>query len=327
MSMRKIYSILSLLFILTSCYYQTPKTSDAWNLTEQQIDSISFYTTHHYSQNFNFQVSADSLELISQHPSEYISNLPVDTFYVYEGNRIVVADITTMSADSESVWVCVARDQETMGWVLEKRLLQCVIPDTPISLFIDFFSDSHLLIGLAILVLGAVVFLFRKLMKLGAKMVYLNDVPSFFPMLLCLLVAGSAVLYSSIQLFAPDSWRHYYYHPTLNPFAVPFHLSVFLSSVWLLVLVAIATVDDLLHQLRMGDLFFYILSLAGCCAVVYVVFSVSTLYYLGYPLYIAYVIASFRWYIRHKQMQFVCGNCGQPLSEKKRCPHCGAMNE
>ncbi len=325
--MRKIVSFLLLLFVSTSCYYQTPETSDAWNLTEQQIDSISFYTTHHYSQNFNFQVSADSLELISQHPSEFLSGLSVDTFFVYEGNRLVVADITTMPTDPDSVWVQVARDQQTMGWVHEKRLLQCVTPDTPISLFIDFFSDTHLLIAMAILVLGAVVFLFRRLMKLGAKMVYLNDVPSFFPMLLCLLVAGSAVLYSSIQLFAPDSWRHYYYHPTLNPFAVPFHLSVFLVSVWLLVLVSIATIDDLRYRLHKGELFFYLLSLAGCCAVVYVVFSVSTLYYLGYPLYIAYVFFSLRWYLGHRKAQYVCGNCGMPLPAKGRCPHCGTRNE
>ncbi len=325
--MQKILSFLLLLFVTASCYYQTPVTSDAWNLTEQQIDSISFYTTHHYSQNFNFQVSADSLELISQHPSEYLSGLPVDTFYVYEENRIVVADITTMPADPDSVWVKVARDQETIGWVHEKRLLQCVTPDTPISLFIDFFSDTHLLIGLTILILGAVVFLFRKLMKLGAKMVYINDIPSFFPMSLCLLVATSAVLYSSIQLFAPDSWRHYYYHPTLNPFAVPFQLSVFLMSVWLLVLVAIATADVLRHHLSRGDLFFYILSLAGCCAVIYVVFSVSTLYYIGYLLYLAYVLFSIWWYANHKKLQYVCGNCGQPLTTKGRCPHCGAFNE
>ncbi len=324
--MQKIVSLLFLLLSFTSCYYQVPETSDAWNLTEQQIDSISFYTTHHYSQNFNFLVRSDSLELITQHPSEYLSDLQVDTIYVYEGNRLVVADITTMPADADSVWVRVARDQETIGWVHEKRLLQCVTPDTPISLFIDFFSDTHLLIGLAILVLGMVVFLFRKLLRLGAKMVYLNDIPSFFPMALCLLVAASAVLYSSIQLFAPDSWRHYYYHPTLNPFAVPFHLSVFLMSVWLLLLVAVATADDLRRQLRPGELFFYVLSLAGWCAVIYVIFSVSTLYYLGYPLFLAYVAASLWWYRQHRQPLYTCGKCGQPIPAKGRCPHCGALN-
>ncbi len=325
--MRKIVSLLLILVLTASCYYQKPETSDAWNLTEQQLDSISFYTTHHYSQNFNFQISADSLELIAQHPSEYLSQLPVDTFYVYEGNRIVVADITTMPSDPDSVWVRVARDQETIGWVHEKRLLECVTPDTPISLFIDFFSNTHLLIALAILVLGTVVFLFRRLMRLGAKMVYLNDIPSFFPMLLCILVACSAVLYSTIQLFAPDSWRNYYYHPTLNPFAVPFHLSVFLMSVWLFVLVAIAALDDARRYLSRGTLFFYLLSLAGFCAVVYVVFSVSTLYYVGYPLLLVYVVASVWWYLQHRTVSYQCGNCGHTLTAKGRCPYCGVVNE
>ena len=67
-------SILSLLtslllpLLLVSCYNRGPITPDAWNLTEQQIDSISFYTTHHYTQNYNFIVTSDSLVVIAQQP-------------------------------------------------------------------------------------------------------------------------------------------------------------------------------------------------------------------------------------------------------------------
>jgi hypothetical protein len=50
--------------LLSSCYHQEPETSDAWIVTEEQMDSISFYTTHHYTQNYNFMVTADSLRLI-----------------------------------------------------------------------------------------------------------------------------------------------------------------------------------------------------------------------------------------------------------------------
>ena len=223
--------------LLVSCYHQGPYTSDAWNLTDQQIDSISFYTTHHYTQNFNFIVRSDSLQLIAQHPTEYVNGLQVDTFCIYNGDRIVVADITKMPTDTiDSVWVKVARDQQTIGWIHENLMLTGVSPDAPISQFIDFFSNTHLLIFLAILVLVFAVFVFRRLMRLGAKIVHFNDINSFYPTLLCLLVASSAVLYSSIQLFAPESWRHYYYHPTLNPFSVPFHLGLFLASVWMMVI-------------------------------------------------------------------------------------------
>ena len=57
--------------LLSSCYHQEPETSDAWIVTEEQMDSISFYTTHHYTQNYNFMVTADSLRLIVQQPSEH----------------------------------------------------------------------------------------------------------------------------------------------------------------------------------------------------------------------------------------------------------------
>ena len=55
-----------LLATLCSCYNQGPLTPDAWDLTEQQLDSISFYTTHHYTQGFNFVVSKDSLVILEQ---------------------------------------------------------------------------------------------------------------------------------------------------------------------------------------------------------------------------------------------------------------------
>ena len=58
-------SVLSLLAVLmlTACYNRKPVTSEALELTEAQMDSLSFYSTHHYTQNFNFLVKADSLHL------------------------------------------------------------------------------------------------------------------------------------------------------------------------------------------------------------------------------------------------------------------------
>ena len=96
------------------------------------------------------------------------------------------------------------------------------------------------------------------------------------------------MLYSSIQLFAPETWRHFYYHPSLNPFALPFWLGVFISSVWALIIWSLATVDDVYHRLPLGEAIMYLVGLAAVCAVIYVVFSITTLYYVGYPLLIAY---------------------------------------
>ena len=85
-------------------------------------------------------------------------------------------------------------------------------------------------------------------------------------------------------------WRHFYYHPSLNPFALPLHLGLFVSSVWAIVIVAIATVDDVTKKLPLGAAVLYLGGLTAVCAVCYVVFSITTLYYIGYPLLIAYYV-------------------------------------
>jgi len=295
-------SVLSLLAVLmlTACYNRKPVTSEALELTEAQMDSLSFYSTHHYTQNFNFLVKADSLHL-KYDPNSSVSpefidenTLAVDSVTFFRGDHIVVADIKTIPSDSiDSVWVKVARDQVAMGWVRESELLPAVTPDDPISVFIDTFSNKHLLFFLALLVLVGSAYGLRKLHSQNAYIIHFNDIPSYYPTVLAVLVAASATFYSSIQLFGPETWRHFYYHPTLNPFVVPFHLRLFLMSVWAIVIMTIATIDDVRHHLSLSDAVLYLLGLAGVCAVLYVVFSITTLYYIGYPLLVAYIVFAF----------------------------------
>ena len=326
--MPRLVSILITLLLFASCYNRGQQTPDAWNLTEQQLDSISFYTTHHYTRNYNFLVRSDSMPIIPQLPAEAVSDMPVDTIMVYKGDHLVVADITTVPVDTiDSVWVKVARDQLTAGWIHEHDMLLAVSPDDPISQFIDFFSDAHLLIFLALVVIVIAVYIHRTLLSRQAKLVHFNDIASFYPTLLCLLVAAAATLYSSIQLFEPEKWRHFYYHPTLNPYAVPPILGLFLVSIWAILIVAVAVLDDLRRQLPLGQAFLYLLGLGATCAVVYIVFSVSTLYYIGYPLLLAYIVFALWQYFRHPQPRYQCGRCGGLLYEKGICPHSGAQNE
>ena len=306
--MRRLVSLLFLALLLCGCYNRGPITPDAWDLTRQQLDSISFYTTHHYTQNFNFVVTGDSLVVVAQQPEDMavpdVVSVEIqtesgeyhkDSITLLRNERIVVADIKTVPSDTiDSVWVKVARDQLTFGWVHESELLSKVSPDDPISQFIDFFSDAHLLIFLAFCVVVVAAYGIRRLLRRGAKIVHFNDIPSFYPTALCLLVASSAVLYSSIQLFGAETWRHFYYHPSLNPFALPFWLGIFVSSVWAIVIVAIATVDDVTRQLPLGASILYLSGLGAICAVCYVVFSITTLYYVCYPLLIAYYVFAFR---------------------------------
>jgi len=318
-----------LVLLCSSCYHQNTK-----NINENLLDSVGqndsshFKATHHYSSNYNFVVKADSLVLSKLQPEETLSHLQSDSLVVYKNDHLVVADIRIMSADSiDSVWVQVARDQQTFGWIHESKLLPDVVPDDPISLFISIFSDIHLLVFLVIIVLISVYYIMRKLLSASLPIVHLRDINSIYPTLLVLLVATSATFYASIQLFAPQVWHHFYFHPTLNPFSVPLPLNLFLLSVWAILLIGLAAIDDVRHLLPLGDAVLYLCGLAAVCAVNYIIFSVSTLYYIGYPLLIVYVYWAIKRYIKMPRIKFVCGNCGMPLEKSRRCKHCGALNE
>ncbi len=82
----------------------------------------------------NFELCVDSLALQGSQP---LHNLPVDTLceqpVVSLGNPLVVAETIVIPEDSvDSIWVKLARDQYTMGWVHEHDFLESVVPDDPI---------------------------------------------------------------------------------------------------------------------------------------------------------------------------------------------------
>ena len=323
MRLVRIVIVLLMSALCCSCYNHGQKTPDAWDLTKQQIDSISFSTTHHYTQNYNFLVHSRSLPL-----ADNIPPLDFDTMYVLHGDRVVVADIRIVPTDTnDSVWVKVARDQITQGWMRESQLLQAVSPDDPISQFIDIFSDTHLLIFLAFCVVVGGFYAMRRLLRRKAYIVHFHDIDSIYPTVLTVLIALSATFYASIQMFGAESWRHYYFHPTLNPFALPWHLGCFVASVWLIIIVAVATVEDVRRLLPPTDMVLYLAGLGAVCAVCYVVFSILTLYYVGYLLLIVYVVFAFHRYFRYARCPYHCGQCGFPLHHPGRCPRCGAVNQ
>lgn len=265
-----------------------------------EADSTCFYETHHYGQNFNFVVKADSLMLVRQQPVEILSRMHTDTITVYRGDHVAVAEIRVLPADSiDSVWVQIARDQETFGWLHESSLLPSVVPDDPISQFISTFSDVYLLIFLIVISVISVAYLMRTIFKRNARIVHFNDIPTFYPTALALTVAAAAVLYSSIRMFAQDTWQHFYFNPTLNPFIVPTALGIFLVSVWAMLIIGLATVDVVRGILPTGEALLYLCGLAGVCALNYIIFSITTLYYVGYPLFIAY--AAFAVYVYVKR--------------------------
>ena len=158
------YIFVLLLLVLTGCYYPG-------------------HTERHYTTNFNFVVTGDSIALQDQKPMHMDQTaLVMDTDYVTRGDQLVVAQIAVIPEDSiDSVWVKVARDQETMGWVHESELLSKVAPDDPISSFINLFSKRHLgyfvgLIGVALVVFNGEFILklnpLGDLLTLGASVMW-----------------------------------------------------------------------------------------------------------------------------------------------------------
>lgn len=350
-----------MVFMLSGCYYPGPRV-DAWDVPEEQQDSLDFVAQHHYSVGYNFTVVADSLTLLSEIPqlayapvggadslvdSEGLrlvdedpllrnaGNMSVDTFpsvkpssaQLMRDSILVVADISVIPADSiDSVWVKVASTQNIQGWIHERELLSGVVPDDPISQAIHLFSNTHLWWTVGLFTLAMALYLVRRLRHQTFRMVHFSDICSPYPMLLCLALSGSAVLYASIQNFVPQTWAEYYYHPTLNPFALPPVLGAFLASLWLLLIFFVAAVDDVYSQLRFPEATLYTLSLVAFMAVLYVLFSLTTLVYVGYVLYAVYAVWSLVRYWRHYLPRYRCGQCGALMHDVGLCPRCGTRN-
>ncbi len=292
------------LLLLAGCYHRHTPTSHAAQVeySDKQLDSISFSSTHHYTNKYNFVVYADSLMLIRQQPEEYVNHLSIDSFPVRKHCLLVVSDIRKIPQDQEdSVWVQLANEENEFGWIHESRLLPRVVPDDPISQFILTFSNVHLLIFLVIIVLIGATYLIRKISHNNSKIVHFNDIDSPYPTALVLMVSLSATFYATIQTFAPETWRHFYYHPTLNPFDVPQVLGFFLASVWAMLILGLACIDEVKQRLNFGESVLYLGGLMGVCAVDYIVFSIFTLYYIGYPLLVAYFWFAFRCYLRRNK--------------------------
>lgn len=170
--------------------------------------------------------------------------------------------------------------------------------------------------------------MFRLFRRKQLKIVYFNDIDSVYPLLLCLLMAFSATVYETMQVFVPETWEHFYFNPTLSPFKVPFILSVFLLSIWLFIIVLLAVLDDLFRQLTPAAAVFYLLGLASCCIFCYFFFILTTQIYIGYIFLVVFLgLFLKRMCATLVIYRYRCGRCGQKLKEKGPCPSCGAINE
>ena len=265
-------------------------------LSPQQADSLYFRLSHHYSENFNFVVKADSLTLI---PRE--GDLLTDTCKVYSGDLIAVASIKTIPGDSiDSVWVKVAHDQFTMGWIPEDELLKGVVPDDSISEMLDLMTGSRGFWMSALVFCGIIGFFLRKGKVEKLQIVRFNDMDSFYPLLFLTAVAIMASVYASIQNFVPEYWQEYYYHPTLNPLQLPALMSSLVVLLWVVIILYIAVVDEVYHNFYFVPGVAYLLELTGLAMVLYLVVSWSTIFYVGYVFTPILIAAGWWMYVKNR---------------------------
>ena len=319
-----LFSICMSLFL--ACKHDRPQVLNPW--VGENVDSIAFKQQYHYWRNYNFVVT-DTIRL--PHSPANAFGLSEDTceMWLHRWDAVVVTNITSIPSDStDSMWVMLARDPQTMGWVRAKDLHDRVVPDNFISRFINLFSSWSMLLVVSFLALGILFLGIQNLRHARFQMVHVNDIKSFYPTLLCLVVSSSAVLYGAIQQFYPDVWEAFYYQPTLNPFATnAIAIRLFLLSIWTMLIVLIAVIDDVFKQPAVVDAISYLASLFGVCMVLYLLFTQSVHIYLGYPVLAAYWYFALHRHFQYNRSPYRCGKCGAGLSNKGKCHKCGAINE
>lgn len=205
-----VMGLLLSLLLLSSCHYRRPDLTSE-ELSEKTKDSLNYLYDRHYTWNTNLEVITDSVTM---------ECLPIKDTYIalYKGDRVVVAEFAIHPADSvDSVWVKLAHTQEEQGWIREAELKESFVPTDSISQAIHFFSNTHASYFMVIFALFVGVYLFRAFRRKQLQLVYFNDIDSVYPLFLCLLMAFSATIYESMQVFVPDTWEHFYFNPTLSP--------------------------------------------------------------------------------------------------------------
>ena len=262
--------------------------------------------------------------------------LPVRDCYqlLLRGERVVVAEWMAERQDTAAtdvIWVKLAHSEAVQGWIREDDMRRQFVPTDPVSQFIHAFSQGHWPWFVAVCALTVVLWMARLLRRRRAfRQMVLADsraMSTTLPLLLVLLMAVVATLYQSIQVFAPDLWERYYYAPSLSPLGQPAPLAALLAGVWLLLVVLIATVDELFRRLPASHALLLLPLLASACICCYSLFILTVPVFVGYLLLLALLAA----FVRHLSLslrtpQYRCGRCGHPLPAKGRCPHCGAEN-
>ena len=307
--------------LLSSCRYSAPAPEETDSLPARQRDSIAHLYEYH---------STFGTILIVQTDTLLLSQLPIEGLYdtLYRGDTVAVAEFMTNPADSiDSVWVKLAHDQQLQGWIHEQEVNDFLMPINPISYGIRQFSALHTRIFSLLFVLFFVYYFFHRRKNRKLYLIFYHDIDSLYPLLLCFVTAFCATLYESMQMFYPETWEHFYFNPTLNPFRVPLVLSLFLLGIWSFIILFIAAAEDILKMLPLKSALFYFSGLILACIVCYLLFIVAVHLWVGYLLLPLFALPLVRKARGPHAYRYRCGRCGTLLKEKGKCPSCGAINK
>ena len=230
---RHIWLIVTTLYLLTSCAYQSKEHNNKWTLTQSQRDSIAFSAYHHYNVGYNFLCTADSM-LLASHPegTDLQLDYPQENVYLYEDDDFVVTEIfrnpNVNSHSLDSIWLCVGSDGIPLGWISEQDLHHNATPVDPISRFMAFGYRQR----------GLMEFIIQGLF--------------IYPYLFWAAILSAASVLGAIKCLVPEMWEEFYYYTTLNPVGQPPLLALYLSLVWLSIILYIAIFFDLKDKVSAG---------------------------------------------------------------------------
>lgn len=278
-------------------------------LTAVQRDSLEFRLRHHYGEGFNFRVVADSLPLLPNLEtvsSQVLTDVTNWGDTVLRGDLLVVAEVARKeSADSlapDTFWIKVAHDQLTQGWVEESQLLQSVVPDDSISQLLHSLTYSRGIWMSLLVLMGLLGFvIYRRVSVNHDWLSLLRHSDSWYAPLLISLVVLLAVTYASVQLWVPEFWQEYYFHPTLNPLLLPGVMCWMMVVVWLIIITFIALLIEVYHRYYFLQGLAYVVEVLGMAMVAYLFVSWAAQIYIGYLLAPVLIVLSWGFFLRRKQ--------------------------
>lgn len=330
---------LVVLHFLTSCNY-THENEDNWSPETEVVDSVEFKKIYHYWRGYNF-IATDSIHLYSRPPfAPHLAYTPDSTILVNKDDAIIVEDIKKDTTSKESsVWVKIAvaktlnntfplnNEIASSGWIKETTLRENVVPDTPISKIIHRLGSNAFKMMLLIIGLFAIAF-----GTYARKRISRINISYPYYQLLLITLNISIVIHRSIWHFKPETWIEYYYAPSLNPInsTQPLIINTFVLSFWLLIILTLSVADAIRQQtedsesisMTLGKMLYEII-------LTFSLFSVLCPFMLLYPvsiLFWIYLVVRKRHTINKGLTNYTCGNCGLPLKQLGKCPHCGALN-